>query len=477
MRVSEYFNLNRTQAELDFVDVDVFGDVRVFLDPRSLRTLDSEWGAECRALLKNCFSTVINLLISGEEHQARLILSALREPNETHLGLSIGRAQGRALGHESAIDVADSLATSTAVRTGLLEDLEDTILMVEGIGPDIISDITTNIIRGPLLRYTNYICDYYGIPVQEVSSGRIWNPKTRSWFTQMVHQPVAEGRRLLLVPKAIVRTILDYDPGKYYTLYLLEHLRGIELSANTELVKLLKSGEARVYNKDLMRKYGVGKHAIVDITRMYPEVLERYRSNKSQTLTSALDHAELSYLTGAPLPDLDGLLDDVLITGIGTEHATEYQQKIEKLLSALFSEDLTFPELEQKIHDGRKRIDITYTNGATEGFFKWVGDHAPASYVFVECKNYSRDIANPELDQIAGRFSPRRGKFGIIICRKLENKDLFIQRCRDTADDGRGFIIPLDDDDLRIIVKQTQDEQRVAGDYPYLRDIWGRLVL
>ena len=182
-------------------------------------------------------------------------------------------------------------------------------------------------------------------------------------------------------------------------------------------------------------------------------------------------------MTGAPLPDLDRLLNDVLITPIGTDHATEYQRKIEKLLSALFSEDLAFPELEQRIHDGRKRIDITYTNVAAEGFFKWVGDHAPAHYVFIECKNYSRDIANPELDQIAGRFSPRRGKFGIIICRKLDNKDLFIQRCRDTADDDRGFIVPLDDDDLRTIVEQIQDEQRVAGDYPYLRERYNRLVL
>jgi len=88
MRVSEYYNLNRTQAELDFVDVDVFGDVRVFVDPRALRLLDSEWGAECRSLIQNCFSAIIDSLSSGDEREARRILSALREPNETHLGLS-----------------------------------------------------------------------------------------------------------------------------------------------------------------------------------------------------------------------------------------------------------------------------------------------------------------------------------------------------------------------------------------------------
>jgi len=324
MRVSEYYHLDRTQAELDFVDVDVIGDVRVFVDPRALHLLDSEWGAECRFLVQNCFRTIINALGSGNEVEARRILAALREPNETHLGLSRERARGRALGHDSAINVADSLTTSIAVRTGLLEDLEDTILMVEGIGPDIISDMTTNIIRGSLINYTREMCAYYGIPLQEVPSGRIWNPDTHNWFTQMVHQPVAMGRRLLLVPKAIVRLRMDYDPDEYYRLYLLEHLIGVERSANTELVKLLKSGDRRVYIKDLKKKYGIGKNATVRITRQYPEVLGRYRANKSQVIKSPLDHFELAFITGAELPNWDHLLNEVLNTLEGTNNATYY---------------------------------------------------------------------------------------------------------------------------------------------------------
>ena len=31
----------------------------------------------------------------------------------------------------------------------------------------------------------------------------------------------------------------------------------------------------------------------------------------------------------------------------------------------------------------------------------------------VECKNYFCDVANPEADQIAGRFSPNRGQYVI----------------------------------------------------------------
>ncbi len=51
MLVSEYYNLGRTQPSLDCVDVDVIGDVPVFVSPRALRLLRSRWGDECVSLV------------------------------------------------------------------------------------------------------------------------------------------------------------------------------------------------------------------------------------------------------------------------------------------------------------------------------------------------------------------------------------------------------------------------------------------
>lgn len=108
---------------------------------------------------------------------------------------------------------------------------------------------------------------------------------------------------------------------------------------------------------------------------------------------------------------------------------------------------------ESQIHDGRKRIDISYANTARDGFFKYLIRHRIKSrYVFVECKNYGTDVTNPELDQLSSRFSTLRGEFGILACRSFKDKDLFLRRCRDTASDGRGYIIALDDEDLKRLV-------------------------
>jgi hypothetical protein len=476
MRISEYYSLNRQQPTLDFVDVDIVGDVKVFVDPRALRLLPSQWGDECVSLVQHFFRTVLIAIRDGQDDLARRLLRVLREPNETHLGLSRGRARGRALGHQSARDVWEALSRSEAVRSGLLEDLEDTILMVEGIDVDIVSDVTTNIIRQPLIQYTQDACAIYSIPlVPSVDSGPLWDPGQMQWHSTLVPLPVAQGRKLLLVPKVIVRRRMDYDSDEYYREYLLEFLKDVELSANSELVQLLKNGRSRVTKKDLEAKYGRGKSMIVRETRLHPEVLDHYRADKRQRLMPPLSHDEIAEAEGTPPPDWDSLLDAMRAILTGREHADAYEKAIEKLLTTLFYPSLANPQVQHQIHHGRKRIDLTYTNVASSGFFRWLSSHYAAPHVFVECKNYTGDPGNPELDQLSGRFSPSRGQFGFLVCRSFENKDLFIERCRDTALDDRGFIIALDDDDVGVLV-QARRVNDIAREFALLKSRFDQLI-
>ncbi len=477
MRVSEYYSFNRTQPTLDFVDVDIEGDASVFIDPRALRLLPSEWGNECVSLIQNFFREVLKAIQAGDQERGRSLLLALREPNETHLGLSRGRARGRAIGLYSAGAVWDALSQSEAARSGLLEELEDTILMIEGISSDIISDIATNIIREPLIRYTQEVAEYYGIPlVPDVNSGPMWDPENVRWYSAFTSLPVTEEGKLLLVPKVIVRRRMDYDVGEYFRHYLLEHLREAELSANTELVHLLRDGSPKVNKKDVEAKYGSGKAMIVRETRNHPEILDEYRKDKRNRYQPPLDHLDISLAEGTPQPEWDILLQTLIEIPTGQDYFSQYENSVEALLSALFYPSLTNPVKQLQIHEGRKRIDLTYTNVASHGFFHWLSMHHSASHIFIECKNYGRELGNPELDQMGGRFSPSRGQFGIITCRSFENKDLFIKRCRDTANDQRGFIVPLDDEDLKVLVDEVKEQVHEAR-FEFLYSCFAKLVM
>jgi len=483
MRVSDYYKLGRTQPTLDFVDVDIQNDVRLYVNPRAIKLLPSAWGAECASLIQSFFGTLLSYIRSHNHQEAIKLLQALKEPNETHLGLSVGKSRGRGLGTKSANDVWAAFAKSKAVKSGLLRDLEDTVLLIDGISVDIVSDIVTNIIRGPLIKFTQETAKQYNIPlIENVDSGPIWSSQKKQWMHQYVELPVTNQGKLLLVPKIIVRQNMDYDVGQYYRHFILTHLQQVEIDANSGLVEIIQNGKnkgtPKVTKKKIEEKYKKGKSTkatVRDQTEKNPSLLKNYKAANSEP-SVPLTHNLISDLSHCPKPDWDKLLDDVINIPTGKVEAYRYEDKVEALISALFYPNLTNPIPQDEIHDGRKRIDIQYTNMATQGFFKWLASHYPVPHVFFECKNYGTEIGNPELDQIAGRFSPSRGQFGIIVCRQFRDKKKFIQRCRDTCNDQRGYIIPLDDNDLKALVSSAKNDLDFQ-DWKLLKQRFNNLIM
>lgn len=88
----------------------------------------------------------------------------------------------------------------------------------------------------------------------------------------------------------------------------------------------------------------------------------------------------------------------------------------------------------------------------------------PSQFIHVECKNYSKDVANPELDQLSGRFSPNRGRFGLMLCRTIDDMERLLSRCADTYSDDRGLIMPLVDDDLIYLMNEIKVDRRESID-------------
>lgn len=449
MRVSEYYGLGKTQAYLDFVDVPINTDLEVFVDPTALRTLTSNWGTECASLVQYYFEAVLTRMKAGKDREAQLLLSSLNERNEFHLGFSAGKSRGHGFGSKSAESVWGALSKSKASKSGLLKDLEDTCLLIDGIGRDMVSDAVCNIIRGPLIKYTQDVCSYYGIPLTpNVVSGPIWNPHTETWENKYVSLPMTKEGKIILVPKIFVRHRLSYEYREYYQHYLLPEMQHDELQRNTGLVELLTDGRKRVTKKSLKERYGDNKLAVVEQTLRFPHVLDEYREAKERNVPPPLDHEQFAEIETIAPPKWDDLIARLRAIPTGNAAATEYEQLIEEIFSAIFYPSLCNPRKQHEIHDGRKRIDITYTNEARSGFFSWLSQHYSSAFLFVECKNYGKEVGNPEVDQLSGRFSPSRGQVGLLVCRSVEDAGRLAMRCRDTARDLRGFIISLTDDDV-----------------------------
>jgi hypothetical protein len=463
VRVSEYFNLGRSQSSLDFVDVDIENDTSVFIEPGAIRQLPDDWGAQCEEMLASFFDSVLDAIRARDHARVDyLVRGPLSEPDETHLGWSKGASRGRGVGGKRADLIISSLEKSKAATKGLLQDLEDSALFIEQIGPDIISDITTNVCKGMLLAYTQSAAERYSIPLEEVPSGPVWDPALRAWEHGFTQLPMTSTGRLLLVPKILVRYRQHLSQGEYYRRYLIPKLAAEEMDRpGSQLTEVLKSGERRVSIPKLQARYPNKKEVLTRETAERPEIFHAYKEHKRRIGTDPMTHGEFSAQTGTEKPDFNHMLGKVEEVPPGQEHASQYHLAVEELLTALFYPALADAKVEYPIHEGRKRIDITYTNNARQGFFSWIRLHSiPCRYVAVECKNYQSDPANPELDQLSSRFSPLRGQVGLLVCRTFKNRELLLKRCRDTALDHRGYVIPIDDADLRKMVFEAHSELR-----------------
>jgi hypothetical protein len=452
MRFTSQFSLGLSQAEVDFVDVDTTKDTPLFIDPTALQNLGNELAQRCSALVTSYFQAVVDAIRAGDDSRATLLLSGLTEPNETRLGLTRGsRSAGRGVGTRQAIQLLESLKGSAAVRSGFVTDLGTCELLVEGIGPDKMSDITTNIIRGELIKYTQDQCHLHGVSLPgSYPAGRVWDAGALTWTPQYAHLP-AVGTTLILVPKAFVRWKTSFSAQKYYDDFVLNYLRQEEISTNGPLVQRRVSGEPFVTKETLKRRTPLTKDFLYRFSSDHPEILAAFKEKigKSKTL-SVEEVAKLVEDKFSEREFAESLKERLILLPAGSENATKYHKLALGIMEFLFFPNLTYPKIEQEIHDGRKRVDIVFQNAMESGPFSREGRSGTtrASCIMVECKNYTKEIRNPELDQIQGRFSNTRGWLGIITCRKLDDSNRFAEGCRDTARDGRGFVIHLEDTDF-----------------------------
>jgi hypothetical protein len=442
--VSEFFNLNKTQAQLDFVNVKVDGDTHLYIDPYALSRRRDRWSREAHETLTEFFQRVVDLIKTGMDSEALELLTYLQEPNETRLGESKGKPKGAGIGDGQAVALYEALKGSSAVKTGLIQSLEECELMIDGISKDKISDLTTNIIRGHLVEYTQEQCALHGIPVQSLPLPACYHRKQGEWIEGYQNVPLAGGLPLLLVPKILARHYGSCNSGKYYREYVLEFLQAQLLNANSSLVRTLKNGKRVVFKKDVEAQYPKSKQFLLTFSEEHKDVLNRYRGELKE-----IERRGLEATVGAEdqISLASMLIETLKAIPSGGAEATAYQNFMMGTLEFLFYPHLLYPKKEFEIHQGRKRIDIVFTNDAHEEVFNWIRDSLKVRcpYCIFECKNYTHDIANPELDQLLGRFSPSRGELGFVCCRTFDNLDLFIERCRDAYKDGRGLVIPFED--------------------------------
>lgn len=291
-RVSDYYNLGTTQARLEFIDVPIHEDARLFLDPVALSTLKTPIADEAYRTIRDWFHRVLAAVRAGDRESALALLAGLHEPKETRLGYS-STAQGHGIGDGMAEELFD-LLDSDVVRTNprVIENVEDLALVMEGVDADLVSDITTNVVRRQLVEFTQQVAAKYGMNPMPIVPQPLWDPATGSWTSADVRLPIPGGQPLLLIPRGAARWKPNIDPGEYYRYEVLPFLQRRELEdPKSPLIQRRKPkrrgelGEAYVTKDSLItaarRRLGGGAKAhSCEATMAHPEVIIEYRRRR-----------------------------------------------------------------------------------------------------------------------------------------------------------------------------------------------------
>lgn len=477
MRISEIFGLSLSPYELDFVDVDIDEDCPLFIDPFLISNINSQWAIQTDQIIKSFFNEFKNAMILKDYEKAKALFLYMSEPKENCLGISKkGTMNGRGVGELNTQKIVDKIIESNAIEKSLVNNIEDISIFVEDIDKDKVSDMVTNIIRKKLIEYTNKQCDMWGIELTRAETLPYWNPVAREWETTDDNLLVIEDREILLIPKSIVSPMDMYQMSKYKWHYVIEREQNFHLARRTALVKvrMLKNGQNKYYvtkkdvNEDISNKVKIGdykntKEYLREYTQANPDLFVEFVSDNKKRVKSLSNDKIVELISAIDIDDvIDKMIGKLRDIPTGKENANAYHYYVKSLLEVLWYPYLINPIIEREIHEGRKRIDIVMDNNDNEGFFYKLITITKiyCPYIYIECKNYGKDVANPEIDQLSGRFSPVRGQFGILVCRDLKNKELFLRRCQDTYKDNRGLIICLIDEDIIKMLEAVKENDK-----------------
>jgi hypothetical protein len=459
MQVSEALGLQKTQPELDFVDIELSTDTPLFLDPAALYEGSSPFAEACSKDLEEFFEAVLHAAMTDNEQLGLHLLRGLSEPDEIFLGFSTGEPSGRGVGEQQARAIFAAMKRSKATRSGLIQDLNDALMFIPGIGPDKVSDITVNIVRRHLIQYTQQQMELHGIDIpNQMPTGLLWDSVNATWTQGYDYIPFIQRKKVLLVPKRYVKYVAEFRKAsqRYYDGFVANFIRQRELSVMGRLVRFREHKDGSktpwVPKEDIERETPRNKESVAEFSTNHPDVYERFKNaffkhnpESIHAIVAAqggnFDHAKYA---GHVIKALENCPP-------GRRAANDYQNLIVGVLHFILYPSLTNPVLEKPANDGRKRIDISFENEATVGIFSRARQDPflEAREVMIECKNYAHDLANPELDQMIGRFDPRRGRFGIVVCRGIEDKGTLQKRCADAFVSRQGAIVVLTDEDLK----------------------------
>ncbi|WP_134385249.1 hypothetical protein [Flavobacterium psychrophilum] len=297
----DHFRINKRDF-VEFANIPLDGDLLAFICPFLIANNkdDEDIADKIYLQLEDFFINLNkNYIVPNDRKNGLIFLSELHEPNEYHFGYS-GTNKGKAIASEKAEIIYDSLRRNKLAKQGITisNEAHNILLLVEGIGQDLMSDTISNVCRNIFAEFTENQCAKYKIQTFKTKV-KYYNSVTGKWDTKEFNLPQYKGKRLILVPKFIVSGGRAYSTRYNYFIssnFISKDIMSNKVKVkNNKMVSILKDGTKKCIIKEIHKAYGKPKSGLVDFVLQYQGSLQDF-----------LDYCKLHY----PAIDLDNIKED-----------------------------------------------------------------------------------------------------------------------------------------------------------------------
>lgn len=220
-----YYNNIEIKGNEDWFDPILNLDTKLFIDPILLKdnkniNFQKSYN-QIIEFFEHAYKTAASSSRSKTDMQYRLLKNQLVFPEvqELCLGYSNESIAGAGSGSGFAQKILDSIFLSIKLGIEDPSNFERISLFNKGIANDRISDITGNIIKADLIRYTQNICRNLEIPMQEFyikhHSYSIENRRWNNISVQLPQNPFFKRRPVILVPKSLLGLSPHINPKDF----------------------------------------------------------------------------------------------------------------------------------------------------------------------------------------------------------------------------------------------------------------------
>jgi len=431
------------QDQVDFVLPRLDRDVALAIDPFLLYKSRNKDFRALHTTILGVFNEGIRRYAQKLEGEARVIIDF---PEVSEIGLGYGKATKRGSGLGSLLNqlLVDTLASSPDLLNRGVKHIEEMQLLSLGIGADRISDISGNILKQFLIKYTQEQAQLWGIPLRSnIPIHHVLDVDNYEWMDGYYDLPTSESdEAILLVPRWIVRVLpwINFD----------DYVR-----AEFSLFLRSRATKARLRTP---KTTDAPKQEIVEISRKEVERIDRYVITKEQNSRLALP-SDLG-----TVPESIRIQGELLMTSLGQlppggNHARQYQVKMLEILNLLFEPDLVDGRLEEATIMGTERRDIIFVNESEKTFFHYLRDQHSNLLVVFEAKNV-QEVNSANFNQLGTYLGDKMGYCGFLLVRYALSKADRLKAIS-IYNNLKRIIITLNDQD---VIRMLQ--MRIAGNDP-----------